>query len=279
VCESTRTTRKQVPWWLCRFFSHDVKRAAVEASTLSAEERVACFGRLGLVKQFDSRPSRSTSRSSSAFYVDESYSFLPYESILPCTSDELRLAEDASDVPMSQDRLVAGFDVGRSRDRSELAVFEEVAGRLTCRMLKSFEGVPFAPSRRPTCVASFRCCTWHASASTAAASVRTWLRISPATSPGAAGEFHWRGQGALGHRFQKFSSSAGMSCCHETTNSSDSLTQLSAGASRREGQLRPSHSPASGSEHRSAGAAVRLGAGDWVTSTGKVLTRVAQRTA
>ena len=37
-----------------------------------------------------------------------------------------------------------GFDVGRTRDRSELAVFEEIEGRFTCRLLRSFEGTPFA---------------------------------------------------------------------------------------------------------------------------------------
>ncbi|WP_254360521.1 phage terminase large subunit family protein [Corallococcus exiguus] len=63
---------------------------------------------------------------------------------MPCTTDELSLAQDASDVPVPQGRLVAGFDVGRTRDRSELAVFEEVEGRFTCRMLRSFEGIPFA---------------------------------------------------------------------------------------------------------------------------------------
>ncbi|MBK6682881.1 MAG: terminase [Deltaproteobacteria bacterium] len=40
--------------------------------------------------------------------------------------------------------MVAGFDVGRTRDRSELAVFEEIEGRFTARMLRSFEGTPFA---------------------------------------------------------------------------------------------------------------------------------------
>jgi hypothetical protein len=54
------------------------------------------------------------------------------------------LADDPTDVPPPQGRLVAGFDVGRTRDRSELAVFEEVEGRFTCRMLRSFESVPFA---------------------------------------------------------------------------------------------------------------------------------------
>ena len=36
---------------------------------------------------------------------------------------------------------VAGFDVGRVRDHSELAVFEEVNGQYICRMLRRFEKV------------------------------------------------------------------------------------------------------------------------------------------
>ncbi|RJS14255.1 hypothetical protein DRW03_35260 [Corallococcus sp. H22C18031201] len=137
-------TRQLVPWWLCRFFSLDVRRAAVEAPLMSTEERVARFGRPVLTEQFDSLPQEDFQQEFECLYVDESYSFLPYELILPCTTDELVLAQDASDVPVPQGRLVAGFDVGRTRDRSELAVFEEVAGRFTCRMLRSFEGVPFA---------------------------------------------------------------------------------------------------------------------------------------
>ena len=39
---------------------------------------------------------------------------------------------------------MAGFDVGRTRDRSELAVFEEYGGRFTCRMLRSYAETPFA---------------------------------------------------------------------------------------------------------------------------------------
>ncbi|MCP3163201.1 terminase large subunit domain-containing protein [Myxococcus qinghaiensis] len=49
-------TRQQVPWWLCRFFSLDVRRAAVEAPLMSTEERVVRFGRPVLVEQFDSLP-------------------------------------------------------------------------------------------------------------------------------------------------------------------------------------------------------------------------------
>ena len=46
--------------------------------------------------------------------------------------------------PAPRGRIVAGFDVGRARDRSELAVFEEHEGQFTCRMLRSYSDTPFA---------------------------------------------------------------------------------------------------------------------------------------
>ncbi len=51
---------------------------------------------------------------------------------------------EPASVRAPEGRIVAGFDVGPTRDRSELAVFEEIEGRFTCRMLKSFEGTAFA---------------------------------------------------------------------------------------------------------------------------------------
>ena len=42
-------TRQSVPWWLSRFFCHDVATAAKEAPLLSTEERVERFGRAAIV--------------------------------------------------------------------------------------------------------------------------------------------------------------------------------------------------------------------------------------
>ncbi|WNZ60894.1 hypothetical protein QEG98_33990 [Myxococcus sp. MxC21-1] len=137
-------TRQLVPWWLCRFFSLNVRRPQWRRPSCPPRSASLASDAPSSWSSSTPCPRRTSSRSSNAFYVDESYSFLPYELILPCTTDELPLAQDASDVPVPQGRLVAGFDVGRTRDRSELAVFEEVEGRFTCRMLRSFEGVPFA---------------------------------------------------------------------------------------------------------------------------------------
>jgi phage FluMu gp28-like protein len=137
-------TRQYVPWWLCRFFCADTKRAAVEAPNMPTEERVAVFGRPTLIEQLDSLPLDDFQQEFEGRFVDETYSFFPYELILPCTTDDLVMVNDPTSMRAPEGRLVAGFDVGRTRDRSELAVFEEIEGRFTCRTLKSFEGTPFA---------------------------------------------------------------------------------------------------------------------------------------
>lgn len=137
-------TRQHVPWWLCRFFCTDTARAAIEAPDMPTEERVERFGRPAIVEQFDSLDLDDFQQELEGRFVDESYSFFPYDLVLPNTTDELTLADDFTDVPEPQGRIVAGFDVGRTRDRSELAVFEEVDGRFTCRLLRTYAEAPFA---------------------------------------------------------------------------------------------------------------------------------------
>lgn len=137
-------TRQDVPWWLCRFFCSDTARAAIEAPDMPTEERVERFGRPAIVEQFDSLDLDDFQQELEGRFVDESYSFFPYDLVLPNTTDELTLADDFTDVPEPQGRIVAGFDVGRTRDRSELAVFEEVEGRFTCRLLRTYAEAPFA---------------------------------------------------------------------------------------------------------------------------------------
>ena len=137
-------TRQIVPWWLCRFFCNDVERAAVEAPGMCTEQVVETFGQPQIREQFDSLPIEDFEQEFSCKFLDESYSFYPYELILPCTSDDLVLSDDATDMPLPSGRIVAGFDVGRVRDHSELAVFEERDGRFICRMLRRYDQVPFS---------------------------------------------------------------------------------------------------------------------------------------
>jgi phage FluMu gp28-like protein len=136
--------RQAVPWWLCRFFSIDVPRAAKEAPLLPSEERVRTFGTKDIQDQFDSLALEDFQEEFEIGYSDESYSFYPYELILPCTTDELVMADDFATFGDIEGRLVAGFDVGRRRDLSELSIFDEVGGKKVCRLLRSYDRVPFA---------------------------------------------------------------------------------------------------------------------------------------
>ncbi len=137
--------RQAVPWWLCSFFCVDVPRAAVEAPKMGTEQRVRPFGKQGIKDQFSSLLLEDFQQEFEVFYSDETLTFFPYELILPCTSDDVELAEDFADVlKTAKGRLVAGFDVGRKRDLSELSIFEETPhGALRMRMLKSYERVTF----------------------------------------------------------------------------------------------------------------------------------------
>lgn len=136
--------RQEVPWWLSRFFCSDPKRASIEAPSMTTEERVETFGKPAIVEQYESLTLEDFQQELECRFVDESYSYFPYDLILPNTNDELKLYDDFTDVPQPEGRIVAGFDVGRTRDKSELAVFEETEGRFTCRLLRNYTEAPFA---------------------------------------------------------------------------------------------------------------------------------------
>lgn len=137
--------RQQVPWWLSRFFCRDVARAAIEAPRMTTEERLARFATRALREQLENLPDLDL------FQQEFELSFLalraayfPYELVLGCMSDDVALVDDISDLGRPEGRLVAGFDVGRLRDRSELALFEQLGARFVCRALVRFEKQSFA---------------------------------------------------------------------------------------------------------------------------------------
>lgn len=137
-------SRQFVPWWACRFFAPEAARAALEAPELSTEERVGRFASAELRAQLESLDRLHFRQELECAFLSEGAAFFPYDLILGCMSDDVVLADDWTDVPRPKGRLVAGYDVGRMRDRSELALFEDEGGRFTCRALRRFEDTPFA---------------------------------------------------------------------------------------------------------------------------------------
>ena len=134
--------RQVVPWWRASFFCNNLAAAAREAPFLPTAEAVARFGTQQLIEQFAGLTLEDFEQEYACVFVDSSFSFLPYELILPCTAD-LILADEPADIPRPEGRLVAGYDVGRTRDKSVLSVFEERESTFTCRMLKTFSNKRF----------------------------------------------------------------------------------------------------------------------------------------
>jgi phage FluMu gp28-like protein len=137
-------SRMFVPWWLCKFFCTNTKEAAKLAPFLSTQEAVELFGRDEIREQFESLPLEDFEQEFCGKFLSESLAFFPYDLIVPCTLHEVELADDFESLPKPKGRLVAGFDVGRTHDRSELAVFEEIEGRFLCRLMKTYADISFA---------------------------------------------------------------------------------------------------------------------------------------
>lgn len=139
--------RQAVPWWLCSFMCRDLHTAARLAPSMSTAERVARFGTKKIQDQFASLMLEDFQQEFEVLYSDETMTFYPYELIIPCTDPFLELCDEFADVlkVWCGGRLVAGFDVGRKRDVSELAVFEELKdGTQKMLMSKTYDRIPFA---------------------------------------------------------------------------------------------------------------------------------------
>lgn len=137
--------RQAVPWWLCSFMCKDVVTAAREAPKMTTAERVTRCGTKAIRDQFDSLLLEDFQQEYECLYSDETLTFFPYDLILPCTDPDLELAEDFEEVRRTaKGRLVAGFDVGRKKDLSELTIWEETPHEMVMRMLRTFDRTPFA---------------------------------------------------------------------------------------------------------------------------------------
>lgn len=135
--------RQRVPWWLSRFFCKDVKRAALEAPQMPTPERVHKFGKQGIIDQFNALELGIFQQEFELSYLDDTDAFYPYELILACTDPDLMVYNEFSDIPRLKGRLIGGFDVGRTKDSSELVLFEEIGERKILRLIKEYNQVPF----------------------------------------------------------------------------------------------------------------------------------------
>ena len=137
-------SRQSVPWWHCGEFTTDVARAIAEAPGMETEVRVLTFGKPTLVDIFHTMEADDFKQEYELSYNDESQTFFPYELIFTCVQDELQTSGTIESlIKKTTGDLYAGFDVGRTRNTSELVVLERQSKRLVYRMGKSFDRSKF----------------------------------------------------------------------------------------------------------------------------------------
>ena len=133
-------TRQSVPWWACPDLCVDVGRAAREAPGLETAERVERFAQPTLANIFQSLDEAEFQQEYELAFLDESQTYFPYELIFGCVSDELEPCANVDRLlETTKGDLYAGFDVGRTRNTSELVVLEKRPKRLVYRYGRSFD--------------------------------------------------------------------------------------------------------------------------------------------
>jgi len=133
-------SRQSVPWWICPDLCADVRRAGKEAPGMDTVERVERFAREALLDVFRSLDVAAFRQEYELLFPDESENYFPYDLIFSCVSDELSPAPSVDKLFRStKGDLYAGFDVGRTRNTSELVVLERLPKRLVYRYGRSFD--------------------------------------------------------------------------------------------------------------------------------------------
>lgn len=151
-------TRQRVPWWLCRHFSKVTRDPELIklCETLPTEARVMRYGTQELIDQFNALPIEDFQQEFECAFQDERVAFFPYHLIDPCCQIERSRIPVYSNIRLLADvaaklgPLYIGFDVGRSRNPSEIFVFEKQGPTYVTRFEQSLKDLPF-PRQREIC--------------------------------------------------------------------------------------------------------------------------------
>ena len=137
-------TRQSIPWWKCPEFCTDVPQASMEAAGLDTTARVGKFGKPTLIDIFHTMELEDFQQEYELAFNDESQTFFPYELIFACCDDSFERYETLERLlSATEGNLYAGYDVGRTRNTSELIVLELKGKRLHYRMGRSFDRSKF----------------------------------------------------------------------------------------------------------------------------------------
>lgn len=152
-------TRRATPWWEVRSFCHDVMEARSLAPLMPSEHRVEVFGRERIQSIYENMPLEDFQQEYECAFVDEATAWITWEEISAVRDPDLdcTLAAGAGDCLVAitdlkekwkrhqiERVLVAGVDIGRTRDLTEIALIGLGPTRtLPLRAMLSMHATPF----------------------------------------------------------------------------------------------------------------------------------------
>ena len=155
--------RQWIPWWRTTALCKDVKHAKLLASHLDTETRVRMFGTERLIQIFENVPLDDFQQEYECAWVDEAVAWIDWELIKRnqvLASQERLIYKRVSGVEAGlaaideifreiapghiEDVMVAGMDIGRTHDKSEIVVLgKSTSGQLPFRLGISLDRIEF----------------------------------------------------------------------------------------------------------------------------------------
>lgn len=156
-------TRKVTPWWTVYAFSLDPAEARRLAPTMTTAERVSRYGNKRIIAIYDNMILEDFNQEYECAFVDETRSYFTWEEIgeaqsadltceiATCTGGDIGAALAAIDAlarhtetASAEHVLTAGYDVGRTRDTSELLIVGlSPAGSYPLRLMITLDRCPY----------------------------------------------------------------------------------------------------------------------------------------
>ena len=130
--------RLNVPWWHCTALCKDVPRAKLEAPLMTTHERVYAFGTEELISIFESTYLDDFCQECELKPQDDEQSFFPMELLFRCVDPDENYGfyKDFEEFRKNLRGIpYAGFDVGRRKNPSVLAILELLGDKYYLRML------------------------------------------------------------------------------------------------------------------------------------------------
>ena len=151
--------RMWVPWWAVYGLCTDPETANREAPAMDTVDRVERFGTDRLRFIYRNMPLDSFQVEFELSYADDNLAWITWQEIMSCTGDEAMvcvMADGIDEVRRALPGLLArprmgdvfaGYDVGRQKDLSVLALMELVGGVLVCFAVLTLPNLAFADQK------------------------------------------------------------------------------------------------------------------------------------